>query len=394
MPDSYDVVVVGAGNAALCAAIAAREAGARVLVVEKASEGERGGNSFFSGGGFRYPYEGLDDIRQVIPDLSDAEVEEIDVGSYPASAMRSDLMRVTEGLAEPGLVDTLVGRAFDTVNWMRERAGMRWVLMYGRQAYRVDDKLRFWGGMITEAVGGGEGLSELLFTSALEQGVDVRYGTKGTALLTDDRNAIRALRVQGEEGFEEIETGSVVLAAGGFEANTEMRTRYLGAGWEFAKVRGTRHNNGDGIRMALDIGAQSYGHWSSAHAVAWDLNAPPTGNRRIGDLYQKHSYPLGLIVNIDGERFVDEGADLRNYTYAKYGREILKQRHSVAFQLFDRRVPHPRGDEGRRFDGRRACRSDGHPSGEPRTHDRAIQRRLPVRRAGAIQPRRPRRRLH
>ncbi len=347
MPDSYDVVVVGAGNAALCAAIAAREAGARVLVVEKASEGERGGNSFFSGGGFRYPYEGLDDIRQVIPDLSDAEVEEIDVGSYPASAMRSDLMRVTEGLAEPGLVDTLVGRAFDTVNWMRERAGMRWVLMYGRQAYRVDDKLRFWGGMITEAVGGGEGLSELLFTSALEQGVDVRYGTKGTALLTDDRNAIRALRVQGEEGFEEIETGSVVLAAGGFEANTEMRTRYLGAGWEFAKVRGTRHNNGDGIRMALDIGAQSYGHWSSAHAVAWDLNAPPTGNRRIGDLYQKHSYPLGLIVNIDGERFVDEGADLRNYTYAKYGREILKQRHSVAFQLFDQKAVDMLRDEHR-----------------------------------------------
>ena len=338
MADSYDVVVVGAGNAALCAAIAAREAGARVLVVEKASEGERGGNSFFSGGGFRYPYKGLDDIRQVIPDLSDGEVGEIDVGSYPASAMRSDLMRVTEGLAEPGLVDTLVSRAFDTMNWMRDRAGMRWVLMYGRQAYRVDDKLRFWGGMITEAVGGGEGLSELLFTSAMEQGVDVRYGTKGTALLTDNRNAIRALRVQGEEGFEEIETSSVVLAAGGFEANTEMRTRYLGAGWEFAKVRGTRHNNGDGIRMALDIGAQSYGHWSSAHAVAWDLNAPPTGNRRIGDLYQKHSYPLGLIVNINGERFVDEGADFRNYTYAKYGREILNQPYGVAFQLFDQQT--------------------------------------------------------
>src|SRR5690606_32934993 len=98
------------------------------------------------------------------------------------------------------------------------------------------------------------------------------------------------------------------------------------------------HNTGDGIRMALDVGAQSFGHWSSAHAVAWDYSAPPTGNRRIGDLYQKHSYPLGLIVNLHGERFVDEGADLRNYTYAKYGREILKQPFGMAFQLFDQQT--------------------------------------------------------
>jgi tricarballylate dehydrogenase len=127
----------------------------------------------------------------------------------------------------------------------------------------------------------------------------------------------------------------VVLACGGFEANAEMRTRYLGADWELAKVRGTRFNTGDGIRMALDIGAQPYGHWSSGHAVQWDLLAPPTGDLRIGDLYQKHSYPLGIIVNNRGQRFVDEGADLRNYTYAKYGREVLKQPNRAAYQIFD-----------------------------------------------------------
>ena len=124
-----------------------------------------------------------------------------------------------------------------------------------------------------------------------------------------------------------------------------MRTRYLGPGWELAKVRGTQFNTGDGIRMALDIGAQSFGHWSGCHAVAWDLNAPPTGDRNVADLFQKHSYPFGIIVNVDGDRFVDEGADFRNYTYAKYGREILFQPQRAAFQIFDQKTKHLLRDE-------------------------------------------------
>jgi tricarballylate dehydrogenase len=99
--------------------------------------------------------------------------------------------------------------------------------------------------------------------------------------------------------------------------------------------------------MALDIGAQPYGHWSSCHAVAWDLNAPPTGDRTITELFQKHSYPFGLIVNADGKRFVDEGADFRNYTYAKYGRDILQQPLGMAVQIFDDKVKHLLRDEYR-----------------------------------------------
>ena len=136
-----------------------------------------------------------------------------------------------------------------------------------------------------------------------------------------------------------------MLACGGFEANSEMRACYLGPGWELAKVRGTQFNTGDGIRMALDAGAQPYGHWSGCHSVAWDLNAPAYGDRNIADLFQKHSYPFGLIVNIEGKRFVDEGADFRNYTYAKYGREILFQPQRTAFQLFDDRTKHLLRDE-------------------------------------------------
>jgi tricarballylate dehydrogenase len=127
----------------------------------------------------------------------------------------------------------------------------------------------------------------------------------------------------------------VVLACGGFEANQEWRTRYLGPGWDLAKVRGTRFNTGDGIRMALDIGAAPYGNWSGCHAVGWERNAPEFGDLEVGDLFQKHSYPLGIMVNARGERFVDEGADIRNYTYAKYGRVILEQPSQFAWQVFD-----------------------------------------------------------
>lgn len=334
----HDVVVVGAGNAALCAAMSAQEAGASVLVLEKASEDERGGNTYFTGGGFRFPYTGIEDIRTLIPDLTDGETDRIEVGAYTEADMRADLMRVTEGLAEDSLVDQLVLNALDTMQWMRDRLDVRWVLMYGRQAYEVEGKLRFWGGMIVEAVGAGKGLSDSLFEAAEHYGVEVRYGTKVEELIVNDAGATCGVIARGPNGREHIEARSVVMAAGGFEANTEMRTRYMGPGWEFAKVRGTRHNTGEGIRMSLDAGAQSFGHWSAGHAVAWDLNAPPTGNRIVGDLYQKHSYPLGLIVNIEGQRFVDEGADMRNYTYAKYGREILRQPFGVAFQLFDQRT--------------------------------------------------------
>jgi tricarballylate dehydrogenase len=145
----------------------------------------------------------------------------------------------------------------------------------------------------------------------------------------------------------DITAKAVIIAAGGFQANSEWRTRYLGPGWDLAKVRGTRFNTGDGIRMALDIGAMPYGNWSGAHAVAWEYNAPEFGDLAVGDAFQKHSYPFGVVINNDGKRFLDEGADFRNYTYAKYGREILNQPGYSAWQLFDAKVDHLLRDEYR-----------------------------------------------
>jgi tricarballylate dehydrogenase len=117
-----------------------------------------------------------------------------------------------------------------------------------------------------------------------------------------------------------------------------MRARYLGPGWDLAKVRGTRYNTGQGIKMALEVGAMPYGHWSGCHAVGWDMNAPAFGDLAVGDQFQKHSYPWGIMVNARGERFVDEGADFRNYTYAKYGRVILEQPGMFAWQIFDKKI--------------------------------------------------------
>ena len=337
------VIVVGAGNAALCAALSTREQGAEVVVLEKAPEAERGGNTYFTGGGFRFPYNGIDDILELIPDLSAAEQARVDVGAYPASQFRDDLARVTDGLIDDGMASTLVREAAPTMSWLHKR-GVRFALMTGRQANEVAGKLVFYGGLTVEAVGAGKGLSDQEFAAAERDGVTIRYGAKVVDLLRQARR-ICGVRIWTDDGEEELEADAVVLGAGGFEANTEMRTRYLGPGWDLAKVRGTRFNTGDAIRAAIAAGAQPFGHWSGAHAVAWDLNAPPTGNRVVADLYQKHSYPYGLIVNLDGERFVDEGADLRNYTYARYGRAILEQPQRVAFQLFDQRTAHLLRDE-------------------------------------------------
>ncbi len=335
---SADVVVVGGGNAALCAALAAREQGARVVVLEKAPEPQRGGNSFFTAGGFRFAHRGLEDLRKdVLPDLAPAEAASVELPSYTEENFFDDLMRLTENLSDSDLADVLVSRSRPTVVWMRSQ-GVRWILMLSRQSYKVGGIHRFWGGLSVEAVGGGPGLVQALYDRASALRIDVRYETKATRLLVDDRGAIRGLVCRGPEGFAEISAPSVVLASGGFEANPEWRTRYLGKDWELARVRGTRHNTGDGIRMALEIGAQPYGHWSGCHAVAWDLNAPPFGDRKVGDLFQKHSYPLGIVVNLRGERFLDEGADYRSYTYAKYGQEILKQPQRAAFQIFDQKV--------------------------------------------------------
>ena len=336
---SYDVVVVGGGNAAMCAALAAAETGARTLVLEKAPEAWRGGNGFFTAGGFRFAFKSFDEIREIVGDMSDEEAAAMVVNPYTEDDFYDDLMRVTEDLADPDLALLVVRESQATVRWMKAR-GIRWIPMFGRQAYKIDGKFHFWGGIVLEAVGGGPGLIEMAYESAAKAGIEVRFETKVMRVVTDDHGRVTGVIARTTNGLETIPAGAVVLASGGFEANVEMRTRYLGPNWDMARVRGTPYNTGDGIRMALEIGAQPWGHWSGCHSVQWDLNAPWHGDRKVGDNFQKHSYPVGIIVNIHGRRFVDEGADFRNYTYVKYGKEVIQQPRRAAFQIFDQKVVH------------------------------------------------------
>jgi tricarballylate dehydrogenase len=147
-----DVVVVGAGNAGLCAAIAAREAGAEVLLLERAPRAERGGNSAFTGGVMRFAYTGADDLLPLVPNLSDDELAGADFGAYPEETFYADLARITEYRADPDLGDLLVSRSYETLRWLVEQ-GVRFTPTYGRQAYRVGEKLRFWGGVPLEVSG-------------------------------------------------------------------------------------------------------------------------------------------------------------------------------------------------------------------------------------------------
>ena len=335
------VAIVGGGNAALCAAISAREHGSEVDLFERAPFDLRGGNSRFTAGAIRTTYDGVEQIRELMPELTEDEVENTDFGHYSEADFFDDLGRVTQYRTDPDLAELLVKESFPTLLWLRQH-GVRFLPLYGRQSFEIDGKRRFWGGLTVEAWGGGQGLIDQLTEIASKLGVTIHYERRVTAIERSESGLTLSINARTKQSFD-----SVVLACGGFESSAEMRAQYLGPNWDLAKVRGTKFNTGDGIRMAQDIGAATTGHWSGCHAVAWDLNAPMFGDLAVGDGFQKHSYPFGIVVNADGERFLDEGADFRNYTYAKYGREILHQPNHLAWQVFDQKVTHLLRDEYR-----------------------------------------------
>lgn len=326
------VLVVGSGNAALCAAIAAAEQGARVQVLERAPEAARGGNSAYTGGAFRVVYGGVDDLRLLVPDLGEDELVRSDFGRYTAEQFFDELMALSNLRADPELVGTLVDDSLPTLLWMREQ-GVRFIPIHGRQSFVVDGKHRFWGGLTVEVSGGGLGLVNALFARAEKLGVQAAYDHKVTELIVrDGRTAGVVAMHQGRR--VEVEGGAVILAAGGFHANTEWRARYLGPNWDLAKPRGTRYNTGLAITAALAQGARAAGHWSGCHSVFYDANAPEFGDLALLN-QQKNYFSLGIVVNTRGERFVDEGQNFRNYTYSRMGAEILKQPGSRGWQLFD-----------------------------------------------------------
>jgi len=329
-----DVLVIGAGNAALCAAISAHENGARVLMLEAAPLEERGGNSHFTGGAFRFAYRGVEDLITVLPSLASEDLSNVDFGTYTEEQFFDDMFEVTEYRTDSDLCEILIRNSLKTATWVAQQ-GVKLQPGLGRQAYKVDGKFKFWGGLALHIWGGGPELLKALYANVERRGIPILYETPAVSLIRE-RGRLAGVVAEGAGGEPvEIRAGAVVLACGSFESNPEMRARYLGPNWELAKCRGTRFNMGAGLRMALDIGARPYGNWSGCHSVAWDINAPPYGDLAIGDQFQKHNYPFGLLINAKGERYVDEGCNFHSHTYAKYGGEIMRQPGMFAWQVFD-----------------------------------------------------------
>ncbi|KAF2653092.1 fumarate reductase flavo protein subunit precursor [Lophiostoma macrostomum CBS 122681] len=345
-----DVLVVGGGNAGFTAATTAAESGAgRVVLIDKCPEEWAGGNSYFTAGAFRTVHSGTKDLLPIVNNVDAETAKIIDMEPYTPEDFREDMDRLTSGRSDPELSKILIEESNSAVKWLAKK-GIRFQLSFNRQAYKVNGRYTFWGGMSLKTDEGGKGLIADHQAAASKLGVEVYYSTPAKHIIAASSGSVTGVVVEHEGQESTISTKAVILAAGGFEANPRMRSQFLGPGWDLARVRGTPFNTGDALEFAMrDVNAKQFGHWSGCHSTCWDANAPAnSGDRIISNEFTKSGYPLGLMVNNAGKRFVDEGIDLRNYTYAKFGRAVHEQPDGVAFQIWDQRtIPWLRAEEYR-----------------------------------------------
>lgn len=351
LPSHCDVLVVGGGNAGFSSAVAAVQAGAKnVVLIDKCPPDWSGGNSFFTAGAMRAVHSGLSDLLPLVNNVDDELAKIIDLDPYTKEDFSRDMQRICLGRSHPQLSKILVDDSNSAIKWLAKN-GIRYQLSLNRQAFLVNGRHKFWGGMALKTQDGGKGLIEDHTAAAQKRGVRVFYSTPATSLHHEtSTGAVTAVSVSHQGRPHTISATAVILAAGGFEANPRMRAQYLGPGWDLAYVRGTPYNTGDLLEMAVrDLSAKQAGQWSGCHSTCWDANAPPdTGDREISNEFTKSGYPLGVMINANGDRFVDEGIDYRNYTYAIFGRAILGQPGGIAFQVWDQQtIPWLRDEEYR-----------------------------------------------
>ncbi len=348
------ISVVGSGNAALCAAIAALEKGATVQLIEKADEAEAGGNTRYTAGAMRFAYTGIADLLPLLAHPDDQRIAHTEFGAYPTEKFRQDLLAFNGGRPLSMHQEILIDRSYETMRWL-SRHSVKFEPIYARQAFQKDGKQVFWGGLTLAAQGEGVGLFEAQLAEVLRLGGKVRYETEAKQLIRRGPKVV-GIACDTPQGAIELYADHIVLACGGFEANPELRRTIMGEKWARAKVRGTPHNQGAGLQMALDAGADFHGLPEGCHAVPVDRHMPDYGNTDLPHLerknYRKICYFLGVMLNADGERFVDEGENFRNYTYAQFGRAILDQPGSFAWQIFDKKVEPLLYDEYRFWDAR------------------------------------------
>jgi tricarballylate dehydrogenase len=335
--EKCDVAIVGGGSAAFEAAVSARQNGAeKVVMLEKAPEEEFGGNARYSHTGFRFVYSGPDDIRDIVPDWDAEEFARFHIPAYTEEIFKGDLNRVTQGRIDQELADFMVSQSNSAVRWMYE-SGIEFEPEKRRE---IDGKFYFEPGIIVHTVGGGLGQLLRWRQIALQLDVDLRYRSRVTKFVGDFRG-IDGVCVATDDDDYELKADAVIVCAGGFQANAEMRARYLGANADLMKVRGSKHNTGEILRALLDLGVKPAGHWQGAHATPIDAYAPDGGTplRQDGhsNTCNRYDYTQGITVNNLAERFYDEGENNHSYTYAKTGRAVLAQPGGLAHQIYDRK---------------------------------------------------------
>jgi tricarballylate dehydrogenase len=330
-----DVVVGGGGNAGLVAAIAARNKGKNVLLIEKGPKKSRGGNTRFTDGRFKIAAESDRDIISLVEEAK-LPKGELEIEPPSKDEFYNLAMKLSEGCADKRLTEIFVNKSFETVMWMKEQ-GVKWELST-MTCYEKKGRL-FWPStaMILQASGlSGESLVEMLYGVVENRGIEVLYETAAQSLITHADGGVCGVLAKGVEGMVQIDAKAVILACGGFQADPAWRRSFLGENWDLIKIRGTRYNTGEGIKMALGIGAQATGHWGGCHAAPVSEDSPMVECASAGS--QRYYWDYSIMVNRNGERFLDEGENFRDHTYAKFGKEVLKQPGSVAFQIFDAKV--------------------------------------------------------
>jgi len=338
--DKKRIVIAGSGNAALCAGIAALEGGADALILEKSIADEAGGNSRYTAGAMRFAYQSRGELLPLLRKSESDALDRTDFGSYPRKKFAADLSAFNDGKSLNKLQKLLINESYDTMLWL-SRHNISFDPIYSRQAFQKDGRYVFWGGLVLAAQGEGVGLVDAETREFIRLGGQIQYECKCQELVIDE-SGVHGVLCVAPTGQITLSADAVVLGCGGFEASKEMRRQYMGEKWANAKVRGTRHNTGSGIEMALAVGAEMRGQSDGCHAVPMDLHTPEFGNLDLPFIerknYRKICYFLGIMLNANGERFVDEGENFRNYTYAQFGREILNQPQGFAWQLFDSQV--------------------------------------------------------
>ncbi|KAI0097527.1 FAD binding domain-containing protein [Nemania sp. FL0031] len=341
---SFDVLVVGGGNAALVSALSAHQSGAKVVILEAAAQTHRGGNSRYSSGIFRIPHSGLESVIPLLDTSAQDDVQYCQMGPYSREMYERDMERTSKGRCDREQLAVMLENAFDTVTWMKQELGVRWQLPLGKFFDR-EKVINAQGGTVEMppwdtimAINEGTGLMEDLWTAAEKAGITIFYEAPVSDLIVDG-DTVKGVKVRRRNATTEF-LGQVILACGGFEASPRLRRQYLGEGWDLVSLRGSRFNTGLMMEKAVSAGAAVAGHFGGCHAVPHDRHAPEVLEPENTDKMSRYSFPYSVMVNLEGRRFIDEGENHFSLTYAKTGAAIARQTEATAFQVFDQKTLH------------------------------------------------------